>query len=157
MKKLLLVATTLVSLVACNRNNGTDEITPEPVSPIVGTWRHVRTEIISGADASTLYTGIPNECESKSTLEFKEDGRHIDNEFIELGIGGRCVNDGDWNSKYEYNPITKILNITYSDRRVEQKKVLLLDATNLYIITREGYYDNDKIKDKEVHFYVRQN
>ena len=33
MKKLLLVATALVSLVACNRNNGTDEIAPEPVSP----------------------------------------------------------------------------------------------------------------------------
>ncbi len=63
-----------------------------------------------------------------------------------MGIGGRCVNDGDWNSKYEYNPITKILNITYSNGSVEQKKVLLLDATNLYIITREGYYDSDKIK-----------
>ena len=154
MKKLLLAAVTVVSLTACSRNNGTDE---QQTFPLVGTWKYVRTEIISGADASTLYTGIPNECESKSTLEFKEDGRHIDNEFIELGIGGRCVNDGDWNSKYEYNPITKILNITYSDRRVEQKKVLLLDATNLYIITREGYYDSDKIKDKEVLFYVRQN
>ena len=154
MKKLLLAAVTVVSLTACSRNNGTDE---QQTFPLVGTWKYVRTEIISGADASTLYTGIPNECESKSTLEFKEDGRHIDNEFIELGIGGRCVNDGDWNSKYEYNPITKILNITYSDRRVEQKKVLLLDATNLYIITHEGYYDSDKIKDKEVKFYVRQN
>ncbi len=154
MKKLLLAAVAVVSLTACSRNNGTDE---QQAFPLVGTWKYVRTEIISGADASTLYTGIPNECESKSTLEFKVDGRHIDNEFIELDIGGRCVNDGDWNSKYEYNPITKILNITYSDRRVEQKKVLLLDATNLYIITREGYYDSDKIKDKEVKFYVRQN
>jgi lipoprotein len=154
MKKLLLAAVTVVSLTACSRNNGTDE---QQTFPLVGTWKYVRTEIISGADASTLYTGIPNECESKSTLEFKEDGRHIDNEFIELGIGGRCVNDGDWNSKYEYNPITKILNITYSNGSVEQKKVLLLDATNLYIITREGHYDSDKIKDKEVKFYVRQN
>lgn len=154
MKKLLLAAVTVVSLTACSRNNGTDE---QKTFPLVGTWKYVRTEIISGADASTLYTGIPNECESKSTLEFKEDGRHIDNEFIELGIGGRCVNDGDWNSKYEYNPITKILNITYSNGSVEQKKVLLLDATNLYIITREGHYDSDKIKDKEVKFYVRQN
>ena len=154
MKKLLLAAVTVVSLTACSRNNGTDE---QQTFPLVGTWKYVRTEIISGADASTLYTGIPNECESKSTLEFKEDGRHIDNEFIELGIGGRCVNDGDWNSKYEYNPITKILNITYSNGSVEQKKVLLLDATNLYIITHEGYYDSDNIKDKEVKFYVRQN
>ena len=154
MKKLLLAAVTVVSLTACSRNNGTDE---QQTFPLVGTWKYVRTEIISGADASTLYTGIRNECESKSTLEFKEDGRHIDNEFIELDIGGRCVNDGDWNSKYEYNPITKILNITYSNGSVEQKKVLLLDATNLYIITREGHYDSDKIKDKEVKFYVRQN
>ena len=154
MKKLLLAAVAVVSLTACSRNNGTDE---QQTFPLVGTWKYVRTEIISGADASTLYIGIPNECESKSTLEFKEDGRHIDNEFIELGIGGRCVNDGDWNSKYEYNPITKILNITYSNGSVEQKKVLLLDATNLYIITREGHYDSDKIKDKEVKFYVRQN
>ena len=154
MKKLLLAAVAVVSLTACSRNNGMDE---QQAFPLVGTWKYVRTEIISGADASTLYTGIPNECESKSTLEFKEDGRHIDNEFIELGIGGRCVNDGDWNSKYEYNPITKILNITYSNGSVEQKKVLLLDATNLYIITHEGYYDSDNIKDKEVKFYVRQN
>ena len=153
MKKLLLAAVAVVSLTACSRNNGADE---QQAFPLVGTWKYVRTEIISGADASTLYTGIPNECESKSTLVFKEDGSHVVNECIELGFGGRCVNDGEWNSKYEYNPITKILNITYSNRRVEQKKVLL-DATNLYIITREDYYDSDKIKDKEVKFYVRQN
>ena len=37
MKKLLLAAVAVVSLTACSRNNGADEITPEPVSPIVGT------------------------------------------------------------------------------------------------------------------------
>ena len=154
MKKLLLVAVAVVSLTACSRNSGADE---QQAFPLVGTWKYVRTEIISGADASTLYTGIPNECESKSTLEFKEDGRHIDNEFIELGIGGRCVNDGDWNSKYEYNPITKILNITYSNGSVEQKKVLLLDATNLHLIPEVYDYDGDGIDDKVIMFYVRQN
>jgi len=77
MKKLLLVATALVSLVACNRNNGTDEITPEPVSPIVGTWKYVRTEIISGVDGSTLNTRVPDECGSKNTLEFRVDGNTL--------------------------------------------------------------------------------
>ena len=155
MKKLLLVATALVSLVACNRNNGTDEITPEPVSPIVGTWKYVRTEIISGADGSKLETRVPDECGSKNTLEFRVDGKHIDKEFIK--IGGQCTQDGDEESRYDYNPATKILKLTYSDGSVEQEEVFLLDATNLHILPEEYDYNRDGVDDKVIMFYVRQN
>ena len=155
MKKLLLVATALVSLVACNRNNGTDEIAPEPVSPIVGTWKYVRTEIISGADGSKLETRVPDECGSKNTLEFRVDGKHIDKEFIK--IGGQCTQDGDEESRYDYNPATKILKLTYSDGSVEQEEVFLLDATNLHILPEEYDYNRDGVDDKVIMFYVRQN
>lgn len=155
MKKLLLVATALVSLVACNRNNGTDEIAPEPVSPIVGTWKYVRTEIISGVDGSTLNTRVPDECGSKNTLEFRVDGKHIDKEFIK--VGGQCTQDGDEESRYDYNPATKILKLTYSDGSVEQEEVFLLDATNLHILPEEYDYNRDGFDDKVIMFYVRQN
>jgi len=154
MKKLLLAAVAVVSLVACNRNNGTDEITSEPVSPIVGTWKYVRTEIISGADVSKLETRVPDECGSKNTLEFRVDGKHIDKEFIK--IGGQCTQDGDEESRYDYNPATKILKLTYSDGSVEQEKVLL-DATNLLRLREEYDYDGDGVHDKVIMFYVRQN
>ena len=155
MKKLLLAAVAVVSLTACSRNNGTDEITPEPVSPIVGTWRHVRTEIISGADGSKLETRVPDECGSKNTLEFRVDGKHIDKEFIK--IGGQCTQDGDEESRYDYNPATKILKLTYSDGSVEQEEVFLLDATNLHILPEEYDYNRDGVDDKVIMFYVRQN
>ena len=155
MKKLLLAAVAVVSLVACNRNNGTDEITSEPVSPIVGTWKYVRTEIISGADVSKLETRVPDECGSKNTLEFRVDGKHIDKEFIK--IGGQCTQDGDEESRYDYNSATKILKFTYSDGSVEQEEVLLLDATNLHLIPEVYDYDRDGVDDKVIMFYVRQN
>ena len=155
MKKLLLAAVAVVSLAACSRNNGTDEITPESVSPIVGTWRHVRTEIISGADGSKLETRVPDECGSKNTLEFRVDGKHIDKEFIK--IGGQCTQDGDEESRYDYNSATKILKFTYSDGSVEQEEVLLLDATNLHILPEEYDYNRDGVDDKVIMFYVRQN
>lgn len=155
MKKLLLAAVAVVSLAACSRNNGTDEIAPEPVSPIVGTWRHVRTEIISGADGSTLNTRVPDECGSKNTLEFRVDGKHIDKEFIK--IGGQCTQDGGEESRYDYNPATKILKLTYSDGSVEQEEVFLLDATNLHILPEEYDYNRDGVDDKVIMFYVRQN
>ena len=155
MKKLLLAAVAVVSLTACNRNNGTDEITPESVSPIVGTWKYVRTEIISGTDSSTLNTRIPDECGSKNTLEFRVDGKHIDKEFIK--VGGQCTQDGDEESRYDYNSATKILKFTYSDGSVEQEEVLLLDATNLHLIPEVYDYDGDGIDDKVIMFYVRQN
>ena len=152
MKKLLLAAV-VVSLTTCSRNNGTDEITPEPVSPIVGTWRHVRTEIVSGADGSTLSTRVPDECESQNTLEFRGDGKHIDKEFIK--VGGQCTQDGDEESRYDYNPATKILKFTYSDGSVEQEEVLLLDTTNLHLIPEVYDYDGDGVDDKVIMFYVR--
>jgi lipoprotein len=155
MKKLLLAAVAVVSLTACSRNNGTDEITPEPVSPIVGTWKYVRTEIISGADGSKLETRVPDECGSKNTLEFRVDGKHIDKEFIK--IGGQCTQDGDEESRYDYNPATKILKLTYSDGSVEQEEVFLLDATNLHILPEEYDYNRDGVDDKVIMFYVRQN
>ena len=155
MKKLLLAAVAVVSLTACSRNNGTDEITPEPVSPIVGTWKYVRTEIISGADGSKLETRVPDECGSKNTLEFRVDGKHIDKEFIK--IGGQCTHDGDEESRYDYNPATKILKLTYSDGSVEQEEVFLLDATNLHILPEEYDYNRDGVDDKVIMFYVRQN
>ena len=155
MKKLLLAAVAVVSLTACSRNNGTDEITPEPVSPIVGTWKYVRTEIISGADGSKLETRVPDECGSKNTLEFRVDGKHIDKEFIK--IGGQCTQDGDEESRYDYNPATKILKLTYSDGSVEQEEVFLLDATNLHILPEEYDYNRDGFDDKVIMFYVRQN
>ena len=155
MKKLLLAAVAVVSLTACSRNNGTDEITPEPVSPIVGTWKYVRTEIISGADGSKLETRVPDECGSKITLEFRVDGKHIDKEFIK--IGGQCTQDGDEESRYDYNPATKILKLTYSDGSVEQEEVFLLDATNLHILPEEYDYNRDGVDDKVIMFYVRQN
>ena len=133
MKKLLLVATALVSLVACNRNNGTDEIAPEPVSPIVGTWRHVRTEIISGADGSTLQTHVSSPCESKSTVEFRTNGT------------------------YTYDVARKTLKSTDEDGVIDVFEILLLNKTNLHWVT--GLYDHDRdgVTDKEVLFYVRQN
>jgi lipoprotein len=155
MKKLLLATVAVVSLTACSRNNGADEITPEPVSPIVGTWKYVRTEIISGVDGSTLNTRVPDECGSKNTLEFRVDGKHIDKEFIK--IGGQCTQDGDEESRYDYNPATKILKLTYSDGSVEQEEVLLLDATNLHILPEEYDYNRDGVDDKVIMFYVRQN
>ena len=155
MKKLLLAAVAVVSLAACSRNNGTDEITPEPVSPIVGTWKYVRTEIISGADGSKLETRVPDECGSKNTLEFRVDGKHIDKEFIK--IGGQCTQDGDEESRYDYNPATKILKLTYNDGSVEQEEVFLLDATNLHILPEEYDYNRDGFDDKVIMFYVRQN
>ena len=155
MKKLLLAAVAVVSLTACSRNNGTDEITPEPVSPIVGTWKYVRTEIISGVDGSTLNTKVPDECGSKNILEFRVDGKHIDKEFIK--IGGQCTQDGDEESRYDYNPATKILKLTYSDGSVEQEEVFLLDATNLHILPEEYDYNRDGVDDKVIMFYVRQN
>lgn len=155
MKKLLLAAVAVVSLTACSRNNGTDEIAPEPVSPIVGTWKYVRTEIISGVDGSTLNTRVPDECGSKNTLEFRVDGKHIDKEFIK--IGGQCTQDGDEESRYDYNPATKILKLTYSDGSVEQEEVFLLDATNLHILPEEYDYNRDGVDDKVIMFYVRQN
>ena len=155
MKKLLLAAVAVVGLTACSRNNGTDEITPEPVSPIVGTWKYVRTEIISGADGSKLETRVPDECGSKNTLEFRVDGKHIDKEFIK--IGGQCTQDGDEESRYDYNPATKILKLTYSDGSVEQEEVFLLDATNLHILPEEYDYNRDGVDDKVIMFYVRQN
>ena len=155
MKKLLLAAVAVVSLTACSRNNGTDEIAPEPVSPIVGTWKYVRTEIISGVDGSTLNTRVPDECGSKNTLEFRVDGKHIDKEFIK--VGGQCTQDGDEESRYDYNPATKILKLTYSDGSVEQEEVFLLDATNLHILPEEYDYNRDGFDDKVIMFYVRQN
>ena len=139
MKKLLLAAVAVVGLTACSRNNGADEITPEPVSPIVGTWKYVRTEIISGVDGSTLNTRVPDECGSKNTLEFRVDGKHIEE------------------SRYDYNPATKILKLTYSDGSVEQEEVFLLDATNLHILPEEYDYNGDGFDDKVIMFYVRQN
>lgn len=155
MKKLLLAAVAVVSLTACSRNNGADEIAPEPVSPIVGTWKYVRTEIISGVDGSKLETRVPDECGSKNTLEFRVDGKHIDKEFIK--VGGQCTQDGDEESRYDYNPATKILKLTYSDGSVEQEEVFLLDATNLHILPEEYDYNRDGFDDKVIMFYVRQN
>ena len=155
MKKLLLAAVAVVGLTACSRNNGTDEITPEPVSPIVGTWKYVRTEIISGTDGSTLNTRVPDECGSQNTLEFRVDGKHIDKEFIK--VGGQCTQDGDEESRYDYNPATKILKLTYSDGSVEQEEVFLLDATNLHILPEEYDYNRVGVDDKVIMFYVRQN
>mgnify|MGYP000448335763 FL=1 len=152
MKKLLLAAVAVVSLTACSRNNGADE---QQAFPLVGTWKYVRTEIISGTDGSTLNTRVPDECGSQNTLEFRVDGKHIDKEFIK--VGGQCTQDGDEESRYDYNSATKILKFTYSDGSVEQEEVLLLDATNLHLIPEVYDYDGDGVDDKVIMFYVRQN
>ena len=125
MKKLLLAAVAVVSLTACSRNNGTDEITPEPVSPIVGTWRHVRTEIISGADGSTLQTHVSSPCESKSTVEFRTNGTYTYKDFVD--VAGNCVPDGDETRTYTYDVARKTLKSTDEDGVIDVFEILLLN------------------------------
>ena len=156
MKKLLLAAVAVVSLAACSRNNGTDEITPEPVSPIVGTWRFEMSKVVSGADGSVMREIYHFECTKKHNIEFRVDGVYIDRAFSTLS-GGGCKPYEEGVSRYVYNPTTKILKYIYLDHDGYEEEVFLLDANNLGIVKWRYDQDKDGVTDKEVYFYVRQN
>lgn len=157
MKKLLLAAVAVVSLTACSRNNGTDEIAPEPVSPILGTWRYEIAKVISGADGSVIHEIHPGKCSKKDNIEFRAEGVRIDREFLTLS-GGECKPVEDEESRYEYNSTAKILKHIYlGDEDGYEVEVFLLDANNLGLVKWRYDKDGDGVTDKEVLFYVRQN
>ncbi|QQM26672.1 lipocalin family protein [Elizabethkingia sp. M8] len=147
MKKILLTTLAIGLLVSCRKddenNNNNDAVS------ITGTWKIVKTEIVSGKDKQkVLETKIHNDCEKKSTFEYTADGKY--NILQYDYFNGACNIDEQSSISYTYNSTTKKLAIKYSEAEVYEANVEQLTKNKLQALGEyDGDYDKDGTKDYE--------
>ena len=145
----------LLSLAACSRNSGTDEPTPQPASPIVGTWKFTGGKFISGANGTVFDLHTASNCQGQDTFVFKADGTAV--ETRHSLSGSNCVVDNTTNYTYSYNTQTKELTLTQGGGTPQTKEVVKLDNNTFEYVYNISDENSDGTPDKVVHIYTRAN
>ena len=145
----------LLSLAACSRNSGTDEPTPQPASPIVGTWKFTGLKYINGANSTVFNPYAASNCEGQDTFVFKADGTAV--ETRHSLSGSNCVVDNTTNYTYSYNTQTKELTLTQGGGTPQTKEVIRLESNTLEYVYSVSDKNSDGVLDKVVHIYTRVN
>jgi len=116
---------------------------------IVGTWKVNKFVYKYGSGSSE--TEIPDACEAKSTVAFKEDGSVTSNDYYTSS--GNCVSDND-NGTYSYNESGKTLAINLGDGTVNFR-VLNLTGSELALQGENDDYDGDGKDDEYIVYFKR--
>ncbi|MBO6183725.1 MAG: lipocalin family protein [Chryseobacterium sp.] len=145
MKKILLLAV-VVGFVfnSCKKDDDDDK------SHIVGTWK-IEKYFYKYANG-TSDTELPDACDSKTQITFKEDGSIINDEFS-TGGNGACVSDYETGT-YSYNESSKVLSINLGNS-TDEFKVLTLNNSQLAFQDESGDYDGDGVNDVYIGYLKR--
>ena len=145
----------LLSLAACSRNSGTDEPTPQPASPIVGTWKFTGGKFISGANGTVFDLHTASNCEGQNSFVFKADGTTVETEHSLSG--SNCIVYRTTNYTYSYNAQTKTLTLTENGGTPQTKEVIKLDNNTFEYVHFFHDQNGDGVLDKGVSIYTRVN
>ena len=150
-KYLLLCAFSAVALTSCED----EDVQNYEIDMLKGSWRTVKTEIISGADNKTVIsTDVPSGCNAQSTTEFRTDYLTSYTAYYPLGTEcGSSKTDG----KFTYDSELKNLAITYDGSSERTYKVQILSSSELKLLqTYDNIdYNGDHIIDKIYITYKR--
>ena len=148
MKKIILFATAAISLTAC-RNDENDNS-----SSIVGTWKETKYVIYDGKTNQVLKTTNLDACESKSTLDFTNDGKFKWHTY--QSYNSTCTDLGIEGGTYNYNQANKKLSVIWSDDPTTYTvDVLKLTSTELEFTDDDWDYNGDGVKDKHTKVFTR--
>lgn len=142
MKKLLFLLS-VISFVSCDK----DDKKIEELS-IVGKWKEVKGEIVSGKDSKVLLTQTPNSCEAQGYIQFNSDNTFQSKSYYNDGVD--CLEDGSDNTTYTYDASTRIVTL-YG----ESTQILDLTSTSFKISEPDEDYNQDGVIDKYVTSYQK--
>lgn len=145
MRKILLLA--LASgfiFTSCKKDDDNDQ------SLIVGTWK-IDKYFYKYADG-TSETELPDACDTKTRITFKEDGSIINDEFS-TDVNNSCVSYYE-TGNYSYNESSKTLKINL-DNEITDFKVVTLSNSELAIQTENDDYDGDGVNDIYIGYLKR--
>ncbi|MGO4710372.1 lipocalin family protein [Chryseobacterium sp. 2TAF14] len=124
-KHLLLFAFSALALTSCED----DDIQGYEMDMLKGEWKTVKTEVISGADNTTvLQTDTSTGCAAKNTTEFRTDYYASFTGYS--GVGADCTPQKS-EGTYTYDNETKELVTKYINDNDRKYKVVILSNTEL--------------------------
>lgn len=153
MKKILLTTLAIGLLVSCRKDD--DNNNSNDIASIVGTWKAVKKEVISGKDMKKiLEIELSNDCQKSSTFEFTTDNKY--NVVSYDNFAGKCVIEDQFSISYSYNSTTKKLTVKHSSAEAYEGTVEQLTTTKLQVMGEYlGDYDKDGTNDYERTYYER--
>lgn len=144
MKKILLLAVAASFVFnSCKSDDDDDQ------SLIVGTWK-IDKYFYKYANG-TSETELPDTCESKTQITFKEDGSIINDEFSISG--GNCESSYE-TGNYSYDESSKTLSINLGNG-TDNFKVISLSKSQLAFQTENDDYDGDGTNDIYIGYLKR--
>lgn len=155
MKKILLTTLAVGLLMSCRKDDNNENNNNNDNASIVGTWRAVKKEIISGKDMKTiLETELSSDCQKNSTFEFTTDNKY--NVVAYDTFIGKCVIEDQFSISYSYNSTTKKLAVKHSTSEAYEGTVEQLTKSKLQVMGEYlGDYDKDGTNDYERTYYER--
>ncbi|KQS92297.1 hypothetical protein [Chryseobacterium sp. Leaf394] len=134
-KHLLLFAFSALALNSCKD----DDVLGYEMDLLKGDWKTEKTEIISGADNTTvLNTIVPTGCDAKSYTTFLTDFTMSHHAYS--GAGVTCSIDLA-KGKYSYNEETKEMIIHLEDDGPMPYEVVILSSSELRLKQKSGNFD----------------
>ncbi|MEG2079352.1 Lipocalin-like domain-containing protein [Chryseobacterium piscicola] len=134
-KHLLLFAFSVLALNSCKE----DDVFGYELDMLKGNWKTEKTEIISGADNTTvLNTDIPNFCSSKSITAFSID---LSTSYQSYSGSGTTCAMTYTKGTYTYNAETKEMIISYEKDTPRPYEVVILSSSELRLKQKTGNID----------------
>lgn len=137
-KHLLLFAFSAIALNSCKD----DDVLGYELDLLQGDWKTEKTEIISGADNTTvLSTDIPTACSTKSTINF-----NTSQQLKILTYSGTNVNACTsylTEGTFTYDENTKDLVMDIKGNGKQPYEVVILSSTELRLKQKSGNFDYD--------------
>ncbi|WP_144283714.1 lipocalin-like domain-containing protein [Chryseobacterium echinoideorum] len=144
MKKLILAALAAgFVLTGCKKDD-------DDVASIVGAWK-INKYTYKYANG-TSDTEIPDACEAKTTITFKEGGTMISDEYYTNG-SGTCTLDNSSGS-YTYNENEQNLYVNLGDGTINFK-VITINNSELVLAGEKDDYDSDG-EDDDYTIYLKR-
>lgn len=154
MKKTLFALTVgILTLNSC-RSDSNENSSNEP--NLVGTWKAVKTVIVSGKDNAIISSTTNSGCDASNTFQFTHDNKFNFNLYGSSN-SAPCSLVETATGTYSYNTSSKILSFVYSDKTTDNLEVNSL--TNSEFVTVENLnadYNGDHINDKELVYLNKQ-
>ncbi|WP_312075917.1 lipocalin family protein [Chryseobacterium sp.] len=134
-KHLLLFAFSALALNSCKD----DDILLYELDLLKGDWKTEKTEIISGADNTTvLNTDVPDFCGKKNITHFDID---MSTSYQSFSTSGTMCISNFIKGEYEYNADTKELIIEYDNDGPQAFEVVILSSSELRLKQKFGNID----------------
>ncbi len=135
MKKILLAGLAVFTLTACKKDE-------EKKPSIIGVWKLDKELLVSGVDDIVLDTYTFDECEKKTTNEFKSNGQYVVTQYDWNQDHSDCEFDGTETMPYSYDESTKKITI---DGQVGE--VITLTENKLVMQAELGDENGDGVAD----------